>query len=147
VESGYLDIAEVAERTGLAPSALRFYERKGLIEATARNGLRRAYEPEILDRLTLISCAQAAGFSLAQIARFLTATPSDSELRKRMAERARELDAEIAKLSRMRASLRHASTCRHTPLVECPHFKRALDVEPAGPAIADGERLVKPARS
>ena len=86
MDSGYLDIAEVSERTGLAPSALRFYERKGLIEAAARNGLRRAYEPETLDRLALISCAQAAGFSLAQIARFLTATPSDSELRKRMAE-------------------------------------------------------------
>jgi DNA-binding transcriptional MerR regulator len=127
VEPTYLDIAEVAERTGLAPSALRFYERKGLIAAAARNGLRRAYEPRTLDRLRLISCAQAAGFTLAQIASFLSATPSDTELRRRMAERARELDEDIARLSRMRASLRHAATCRHTPLVDCPHFKRALD--------------------
>jgi MerR family redox-sensitive transcriptional activator SoxR len=122
----------------LAPSTLRFYERKGLIAAAARNGLRRAYEPEILDRLMLISCAQAAGFTLAQIGQFLTATPSDTELRRRMAEKARELDEDIARLSRMRASLRHASTCRHTPLVDCPHFKEALDVGPASPGSMPG---------
>jgi hypothetical protein len=52
-----------------------------------------------------------------------------------MAERARELDEQIARLNRMRAGLRHASTCRHTPLVECPHLKRARDDD----AEADGQ--------
>ncbi|MFD0637979.1 MerR family DNA-binding transcriptional regulator [Catenulispora yoronensis] len=40
-----LDIGEVAARSGLAPSALRFYEQRGLIESTGRNGLRRTYSP------------------------------------------------------------------------------------------------------
>jgi DNA-binding transcriptional MerR regulator len=124
-----LDIAEVSERTGLAPSALRFYEKKGLIEAAGRNGLRRTYEPAIVDRLTLISCARSAGFTLAEIARFLKATPSDSELRRRMAEKAGALDEDIARLTRMRDSLRHASTCEHAPLVECPDFKQAFEAE------------------
>jgi DNA-binding transcriptional MerR regulator len=123
-----LDIAEVSARTGLAPSALRFYEKKGLIAAAGRNGLRRAYEPAIVDRLTLISCARSAGFTLAEIARFLKATPSDSELRRRMAEKASALDEDIARLTRMRDSLRHASTCEHAPLVECPDFKQAFEV-------------------
>lgn len=121
-----LDIAEVAHRSGLASSALRFYERRGLITSGERNGLRRTYEPEVLDRLALIGCAKSAGFTLAQIERFLSATPDDTELRVRMAEKASQLDEEIARLTRMRDSLTHAVTCTHTPLVECPEFKARI---------------------
>ena len=127
-----LDIAEVAERTGLAPSALRYYERRGLIESSGRNGLRRTFAPAVIDRVTLIGCAQAAGFTLAQIARFLVATPDDAELREQLARKAHQLDAEIARLTRMRDSLGHAATCTHTPLVECGEFKsRMRDTETA----------------
>lgn len=122
-----LDIAEVAERCGLAPSALRFYEKRGLISPAGRNGLRRTYRPEVLRRLTLVACARSAGFTIAQIARFLRATPDDHELRLQMTGKAQELEEDIARLSRMRDSLRHASTCMHEPLVECPDFKRAFE--------------------
>jgi DNA-binding transcriptional MerR regulator len=128
-----LDIADVAGRSGLAPSALRFYEKKGLITPAGRAGLRRAYRPEVLDRLALISCARGAGFTLAEIARFLRATPSDTELRTRMAAKAQELEEDIARLTRMRDSLRHASTCDHEPLVECPGFKRTFATQPVEP--------------
>ena len=121
-----LDIAEVADRSGLAPSALRFYERRGLIASSGRNGLRRTFEPEVLQRLALISCARAAGFTLAQIGRFLIATPNDTDLRARMTEKACELDQEIARLTRMRDSLAHAAICTHKPLVECPEFKARI---------------------
>ena len=123
---GVLDIAEVAERTGLAPSALRFYEKKGLLASSGRNGLRRTYEPEVLHRLELINCARRAGFTIAEISRFLVATPGDTVLRAKMAEKVAELDEDIARLQRMRDSLDHASTCTHEPLVECPDFKRRL---------------------
>ncbi len=126
-----LDIADVATKSGLAPSALRFYEKRGLLASAGRNGLRRTYEPEVLDRLALISCARGAGFTLAEIARFLVATPGDAELRARMAEKARALDDDIAQLVRMRNSLRHASTCQHEPLVACPDFKRTFSAEDA----------------
>ncbi|WP_330233649.1 MerR family transcriptional regulator [Nocardia sp. NBC_00508] len=122
-----LDIAEVADHTGLAPSALRFYEKRGLIAATGRNGLRRTYHPDILGRLALIICARGAGFTLAEIARFLRASPTDAQLRTRMAEKASQLDEDIARLIRMRDSLRHASTCTHDPLVECPDFKSTFE--------------------
>ncbi|WP_034261155.1 MerR family transcriptional regulator [Actinospica robiniae] len=123
-----LDIADVAARTGMAASGLRYYEKRGLIESAGRNGLRRTYALDVVDRITVISCAKAAGFTLAQIARFLAATPSDTELRRRMAERADELEADIARLIRMRDSLRHAATCDHVPLVECPEFKGELGI-------------------
>lgn len=131
----WLDIAVVAERAGVTASALRFYERRGLIASTGRNGLRRTFDPKVLDRLALISCAQAAGFTLAQIGRFLVATPGDRELRSRLAERALQLDDEIGRLTRMRDSLRHATGCTVSPLVECPHFKKHLAPQesPAAP--------------
>lgn len=122
-----LDIAEVAERSGLAPSALRFYEKRCLITSAGRNGLRRTYRPEVLERLALITCARGAGFTIAEIARFLMATPGDTSLRARMADKARELEDDIARLIRMRDSLQHASTCTHEPLVECPDFKSAFE--------------------
>lgn len=127
-----IDIGDVAARSGLAPSALRFYERKGLIEPAGRNGLRRTYEPAVLDRLALISCARAAGFSIAEIARFLAATPHDVELRARMAAKVRALDEDLERLTRMRDSLRHASTCTHPTLVECPEFKESFKADPVG---------------
>ena len=122
-----LDIAEVSQRCGLAPSALRFYEKRGLVSPAGRNGLRRAYRPDALGRLALIACARGAGFTIAQIAAFLRATPDDAELRAQMARKALELEEDIARLSRMRDSLRHASTCTHAPLVECPDFKRSFE--------------------
>jgi DNA-binding transcriptional MerR regulator len=127
-----LDIGEVAARSGLAPSALRFYERKGLIRPEGRNGLRRAYRPETLERLALITCARDAGFTLSEIAGFLSAGPSDTRLRERMAAKEREVDARVAQLTRLRDSLRHAAGCEHDPLVECPDFKRALGRVPQG---------------
>jgi DNA-binding transcriptional MerR regulator len=127
-----LDIGEVVAHTGLAPSALRFYEQRGLIASSGRNGLRRTYDPDVLDRLALIACAREAGFGIAEIARFLGAGPGDRDLRDRMAAKADELDVLIARLVRMRAGLRHAVDCDHEPLVACPEFKRVLAVPALG---------------
>ncbi|MEU8362074.1 MerR family transcriptional regulator [Nonomuraea sp. NPDC048882] len=132
MDDGLIDIGEVAERSGLAASALRFYERKGLIQAEGRNGLRRAYRPETLERLTLITCARDAGFTLTEIAAFLRARPSDAVLREQLAARERAVTGRIAQLTRLRDSLRHAAVCEHDPLVDCPDFKRALGRVPQG---------------
>ncbi|MFG1703803.1 MerR family transcriptional regulator [Nonomuraea sp. M3C6] len=121
-----IDIGEVARQSGLAASALRFYERKGLIEAEGRNGLRRAYRPETLERLALIACARDAGFTLSEIAEFLRARPSDAKLRERIAAKEREVDERVSQLTRLRDSLRHAAVCEHDPLIECPEFKQAV---------------------
>jgi DNA-binding transcriptional MerR regulator len=64
-----LDIAEVAQRSGVPASTLRFYEEKGLIASIGRRGLRRLFDPGVLERLALIALGRAAGFSLDEIAR------------------------------------------------------------------------------
>jgi DNA-binding transcriptional MerR regulator len=120
-----LDIAEVARRSGLTASALRFYERRGLIEADGRNGLRRAYRPEVLGRLARIRAAATAGFTLRQIGELLSGHPTDADLRELIAARARQVDAQIAHLSAIRDSLHHAADCRAPSLAACPHFLAA----------------------
>jgi DNA-binding transcriptional MerR regulator len=126
MDESLLDIAEVARCSGLKASALRFYEKKGLITPAGRNGLRRTYHPDVLQHLGLITCARSAGFSIAEIGRFLTARPSDADLRVRMAAKARGLDEQIGRLTRLRDSLRHAAVCDHEPIVDCPDFKQAV---------------------
>lgn len=63
-----LDIREVANLTGVTPSALRYYEKKGLIKPIGRNGLRRQYNEIVVNKLQLIALGQAAGFCLDEIA-------------------------------------------------------------------------------
>ena len=61
---GDLDIAEAARRSGVPASTLRFYEEKGLIASVGRRGLRRLFDPCVLEQLALITLGRAAGFSL-----------------------------------------------------------------------------------
>lgn len=63
-----MDIAEVARRAGVPASTLRFYEEKGLIASIGRRGLRRVFDPGVMERLALIALGRAAGFSLDEIA-------------------------------------------------------------------------------
>ena len=63
-----LDIGEVAERSGVPPSTLRYYEEVGLIRSLGRHGLRRQFDADVLLRLSLIELGKTAGFSLTEIA-------------------------------------------------------------------------------
>jgi len=117
-----LDIGEVAKAVRLKPSALRYYEEKGLIRSVGRHGLRRLYSASVLDRLALILSGQAAGFSLQEIGALLNGAPGDVELKRALATKADDLDRRILQLSQMRDGLRHAAECQHPRLVECPHF-------------------------
>lgn len=121
-----LDIAEVAQRSGTAASTLRFYEEKGLISSTGRRGLRRVFDPDVLERLALIAVGRAAGFSLDEIARMFAADGRPHIDRKLLAAKAEELDKTIRKLSAMRDGLLHAAACRAPSHMECPTFRRIL---------------------
>ena len=122
-----LDIGEVCDRTGLQPSTLRYYERRDLIAPTGRNGIRRRYHASVINRLALIRAAQAAGFTLTETADLLDATPSDTELRRRLATRADQLEHQIQLLAVMRDQLRHAVDCDSPRLVDCPNFQHCID--------------------
>jgi DNA-binding transcriptional MerR regulator len=119
-----LDIGDVAERTGVAPSALRYYERLGLLEPAGRNGLRRTYAPNAIDRIALIVNARANGFSLAEVSELLHAKPR--VVRAQLAEKIEEIDERIAAMEAARAQLAHALTCEHASILDCPTFRAGL---------------------
>jgi MerR family redox-sensitive transcriptional activator SoxR len=72
-----LTIGEVADRTGVAPSALRFYEREGLIDATRTGGAQRRYERDVLRRVAFIKVAQSVGIGLPEIRESLASLPDE----------------------------------------------------------------------
>ena len=70
-----LTVSEVAERSGFAASALRFYEREGLVQATRTTGNQRRYERSVLRRLAFIRAARNVGLSLDEVAAALATLP------------------------------------------------------------------------
>ena len=121
-----MDIAEVAKRSGLAPSTLRFYEERGLIASVGRQGLRRQFAPGVLDQLALIALGQAAGFSLDEIGTMFSPEGRPSLDRKMLAAKADDLDRMIARLTAVSNGLRHAAKCPAPSHAECPTFQRLL---------------------
>lgn len=127
-----LDIAEVAGRTGMAASTLRFYEEKGLIASIGRRGLRRLFDPGVLDRLALVALGRAAGFSLDEMAEMFAPDGRLQIDRQMLTAKADALDATIRKLGAMRDGLRHAANCRAPSHMECPTFRRILRAAASG---------------
>lgn len=127
-----LDIAEVARRSGMRASALRFYEQKGLIAAVGRRGLRRVFDTSVLERLALIALARAAGFGLDEIALMFAADGRPRIDRQRLAAKAEQLERTIRRLGAMRDGLRHAAACPAPGHMECPRFRRILRAAATG---------------
>lgn len=120
-----LDIGEVSRRAGVPASALRYYEEKGLIASIGRRGLRRLFDPGVIERLALIGLGQSAGFSLDEIGRMLT--PEGPRIdRQLLIAKADELDAMVHRLSVMSDGLRHAAACSAPSHLECPKFRRIM---------------------
>ena len=127
-----MDIAEVAQRSGVPASALRYYEEKGLIASVGRQGLRRVFDAGVLEQLALIAVGRSAGFSLDEISRMFTSGGKARIDRKLLADKAEELDRTIRKLSAMRDGLRHAAACPAPSHMECPTFRRIMKAAAAG---------------
>lgn len=127
-----MDINQVARAAGVPASTLRFYEEKGLIASTGRRGLRRTFEPGVIERLALIALGRAAGFSLEEIAHMFMPDGRPNINRQRLAGKADELDHTIRKLSAMRDGLRHAAACPAPSHMECPTFRRLMSAAASG---------------
>ena len=121
-----MDIAEVAKRTGVPASTLRYYEKRGLIASVGRQGLRRRFTPGVLNQLALVALGQAAGFSLDEIRAMFTPGGQPRIERPLLATKADEIDRTIAGLKAISAGLRHAAACPAPSHAECPSFQRLL---------------------
>lgn len=121
-----MDIGEVSKRSSVPVSTLRFYEEKGLIASVGRRGLRRQFDPGVLELLALIALGRSAGFSLDEIALMFAPDGRLRIDRKMLTAKADDLDRAIKRLSAMRDGLRHAAACRAPSHMECPTFRRIV---------------------
>ena len=123
-----IDIAELAQRTGLPASTLRYYEEKSLIASIGRRGLKRLFDPEVLQRLAFVALGRKAGFSLVEISAFLLGDRKLGKDRDLLRTKAEEIDRQIMVLQQVRNGLVHAAECPAPSHLECPRFKKMLRV-------------------
>lgn len=116
----FLDIGEVAARTGIKPSALRYYEEAGLIASVSRHGLRRQFPPEVLLQLKMIAMGKSAGFSLEEIAGMFGRNGLPDLPRDLLRQKAEHIDQQIAELTALRETLRHIADCRRRRIWNAP---------------------------
>jgi len=127
-----LDIGVIARQAGVRPSAIRYYERVGLLEPPPRVGGRRQYDPRVLHRLAVIGVAQQAGFTIAEIKTllhgFAAETPAAARWRALAERKLPEVDALIARAHEMKRLIKESLQCGCLSLEEC-----ALSLRPYPP--------------
>lgn len=118
-----MTIGELAARGGLQPSAIRYYEKEGLLEAPLRKNGRRVYSPDAFYQLVLIGFAKETGFTLTEIKLLLhgfpTKTPAGVRWRRLARKKTAELAAMIARAQAMERMLRSLMRCRCRTLEHC----------------------------
>jgi len=122
-----MDIGEVAARSGVQPSALRYYEEIGLIRSDGRRGLRRQFDSDVLLKLSLIALGRTAGFSLTEIGAILRPNGRLELPREELRAKANDLGRQMAELRVLRDTLRHVADCKAPSHLECPTFRKLLN--------------------
>ena len=134
-----MSIGEVARRAAVAPSALRYYERLGLLPAPPRTGGKRRYDAAVLDWLSLIALAREAGFTMAEIKRLVTGFTPGTRPAARWQELATrklaDIDAMMARAERMRALLRVMLDCGCFRLDDCSALLAAGPTDGQSPCV------------
>lgn len=119
-----LSVGEVAARSGVAVSALHFYESKGLIRSMRTRGNQRRYRREVLRAVAIIKVAQRLGIPLASVREALASlpkgrTPTAADWRRLSARWRTELDERIARLTRLRSELDRCIGCGCLSIRDC----------------------------
>lgn len=138
-----LTIGDMAARSGVAPSALRYYEQEGLIRATRTGGNQRRYERHELRRVAFIRIAQQVGVSLEEIREALAAlpesrTPTKADWARLSARWRRKLEDRIAMMERLRDQLTGCIGCGCLSLQRCNLINPRDDLAARGP----GPRMI-----
>jgi MerR family redox-sensitive transcriptional activator SoxR len=132
-----MSIGELSERSGIQPTALRFYERQGLIHSQRTSGNQRRYHRSTLRRLAFIRASQHTGIPLAVIGEVLALLPTDASPTKEFWDRAshcwsKDLNARIAAMERMRDRFTRCIGCG------CLSFEECALVNPGDALAAQG---------
>jgi MerR family transcriptional regulator, redox-sensitive transcriptional activator SoxR len=140
-----MSIGEVARRAGVRPSAIRYYERAGLLPAPYRVAGRRRYDPSALERLAIVRFARRVGFKIVEIKRLLAGfdeRPPPERWRRMARQKLREVDRLITEATTIRALLGRTLRRKCPKLVE----RGAKLISCPLAALNPGERDAPPAR-
>ncbi|SRR6266700_1089072 len=133
-----LTIGEVAARTGVATSALRYYDQFGLVRPRRRAAGQRRYGPEAVATVAVVLLLREVGFPLAEIKRLLASRARSPQA---WTERARrklgQLDAQIAKAEAARHAIAHSLHCPKDDILACPMFWKTVN------GVVDGQTLTE----
>ncbi len=143
----FLTIGETAQRTGVAASALRFYETRKLVQSHRGPGNQRRYHRSMLRRISIIKVAQSLGLSLEEISSALETlpdkrTPTRRDWEKLSLKWRDQLDVRIAKLEKLREQLSSCIGCGCLSLKRCVLYNPGdrVAARGAGPRYLLGDR-------
>ena len=121
-----LTIGQVADAAGINASAIRYYERNGILPEPERVSGQRRYDEEVLNRLSILAVAKQAGFTLEEVKELLTATdagePAHAELRELAQAKLPQIDALIEHAQEVKRWLEASSRCTCNDLGDCSLF-------------------------
>lgn len=120
-------IGELSARTGMAASALRYYDELGLLRPARRVSGRRLYAPGAVEIVGAIVFLRDVGFTLKEIGRMVsTRSSAPRRWRDLAAHKLVELDRTIAKAQAAHVAIEHALACPQDNILECPNFWRVV---------------------
>lgn len=136
-----LTIGELARRTGVTTSALRYYEEFGLLPAPARISGQRRYPESAARTVGMILLYSDAGFTLAEQKALMQSAASSPDNWRRLArQKLAELDEQIARAQAAREAISHGLRCRHEDVTQCPTFAAGVAARLAGQSLAEAHR-------
>jgi DNA-binding transcriptional MerR regulator len=132
-----LTIGELSRRTGVATSALRYYEKVGLLRHATRISGHRRYRPEAVGAVGAVLLLRDT-FTLDEIRRLMAArSKSPGAWRELVRRKLVELDEHIAEVEAARIAVEHALACPHEDIFGCPNFQRIVSLRLAGEPFDD----------
>jgi MerR family transcriptional regulator, redox-sensitive transcriptional activator SoxR len=130
-----MKIGEVAKRAGVRPSAIRFYERAGVLPLAPRTSGQRRFAADVELHLTIIEFARQAGFTIAEIKVLFSGFQEDQPASARWKELAQkksdQIDTQMRRLQYMQRLLKRSMECRCITLKDCARLMRSQSVETA----------------
>jgi DNA-binding transcriptional MerR regulator len=141
VPGGLLTIGELARRTGVTTSALRYYEEVGLLPPPTRISGQRRYPESAARVVGTILLHSDAGYTLAEQKALMASRNSASVEWTQLAQRKlAQLDEQIAKALAAREAIRHALRCPHQDITQCPNYNAGITARLAGQPLAQSHQ-------
>jgi DNA-binding transcriptional MerR regulator len=139
--SEQLTIGELASRTGIATSALRYWEELGLLPAPARVSGQRRYPPSAVELVGVVLALRNVGFTLLEVKAFIASrSPAGDGWRELYQRKLTELDQRIAQAQVARTAVAHGLACPHKDIFECSNFASGVAALLAGCSLEEAHK-------